>query len=95
MSRSYVQQDVYVDDRLAFTGAQVIDHGNRILVRARPQGEPRRPMATVLTLTGAAGPAVAQADTGEVRTWTGTVDDESVVVAAVGRPSRCLPCGRR
>lgn len=97
MSRSYTLQDVYVDDHLAFAGAQVIDHGNRIIVRAHvdPDRRPLR-METALTLTDTTAPVVAEADTGVVRTWIGTdPDGEQRTVAAVGRSNRCLPCTRR
>lgn len=99
MSRSYVKQDIYVNDRLAFTGAQVIDYGEpkkQVIVRAHPQDSVRRlNMATVLVLTDTGKPLVADADTGTVRTWVGTVDGETVTLAAVGRSDRCLPCGAR
>lgn len=99
MSRSYVKQDIYVDDRLAFTGAQVIDYGapkNQVIVRAHPQDSPRRlNMQTVMVLTDTGTSLVAEADTGTVRTWVGTVDGGRVTLAAVGRSDRCLPCGAR
>lgn len=99
MSRSYIKQDIYVGDHLAFTGAQVIDYGEpkkQVIVRAHPPLSPRRlNMVTALVLTETGPPLVADADTGTVRTWVGTVDGETVTLAAVGRSDRCLPCGAK
>lgn len=95
MSRTHSDQDVYLGDAIAYSGATVVEDPSRrtLKVRTRVAGKPGQ-WNRVIELTATSGPQRAKADTGTARTWTGTnADGDEVTLTAI--PRKDCGCGRR